>query len=354
MRSHRRAQSRNTNRSTPARPAALVSALAVTGLLVAGSSSAGSEPAPPPTRSTASPEFTALQRDLRAKPSGPALVPAVVPTLRPHPAAQEPSTQPDDAPPVQPVAATPADAATPAPGSAAAAIPEPVLAAYRNAELILRQTQPGCGLTWNVLAGIGRIESGHARSGNVDAHGRTVSPILGPALDGTLPGNEIIRATSGYVRAIGPMQFLPSTWQRWASDGNGDGITDPNNIYDAALAAGRYLCADGANLSDPQQRLNAVLRYNHSMAYASNVLTWSRIYAGTQAGPADVVPSVPETSTVGPDDGAAASPDEHVQAVVTSNPKPGNAFPTPAPMIYIPGLPPIPCGILCPPPPSGR
>lgn len=349
MRSHRRAQSRNTNRSTPARPAALLSALAVTGLLVAASSTAGGEPTTQPGNLAAGSKSIARQEDISAQPSGPELVPADVPALRPHPAAVQPVALP-----------TPVPAATgPLPGSAAATIPEQVLAAYRTAELILQQTQPGCGLPWNLLAGIGRIESGHARSGNVDAHGRTISPILGPALDGTLPGNEIIRAAAGYVRAVGPMQFLPSTWQRWASDGNGDGVRDPDNIYDAALAAGRYLCADGANLRDPQQRLRAVLRYNHSMAYASNVLTWSRIYAGEQAGPADIAPSGPQVSTVGSDEGASESRDDRVQPTTTPNPQPDNTSrppttpaPAPAPMIYLPGLPPIPCGIFCPPAPT--
>ncbi|MFF3573697.1 lytic murein transglycosylase [Nocardia jiangxiensis] len=350
MRSHRRAQSRNTNRSTAGRPVALLSALAVTGLLVAASSTAGGEPTPKPVGLAASLGSPAPQRDTRSQPNVPELVPADVPALRPHPAAAEPVANTDAGPPPAPAAAGPA------PGSPAAAIPEQVLAAYRNAELILRQSQPGCGLPWNLLAGIGRIESGHARSGDVDAHGRTLSPIRGPALDGSLPGNEIIRAAAGYVRAVGPMQFLPGTWQRWASDGNGDGIADPDNIYDAALAAGRYLCADGTNLRDPQQRLRAVLRYNHSMSYASTVLTWSRIYAGDLVGPADVVPSEPQAPTATVDDRATTSHDDQTQPPVTRNSQPDNArpAPAPAPMIYIPGLPPIPCGIFCPPAPPVR
>ena len=68
----------------------------------------------------------------------------------------------------------------------------------------------------------------HANGGATDASGSAVRPIYGPALDGTLPGNEVIelsRTTKRVVhaRAIGPMQFPPGTWSRYASDGNGDG-----------------------------------------------------------------------------------------------------------------------------------
>ncbi|WP_223273730.1 lytic transglycosylase domain-containing protein [Nocardia cerradoensis] len=263
--------------------------------------------------------------------SGPMLVPAAVATFRPH--AAPPAPEP--------------------PRGTAAGIPEPVLAAYRNAELILARSQPDCGLTWNLLAGIGRAESGHARSGDVDDRGRTHSPILGPALDGTLPGNEIIRSSSGYVRAVGPMQFLPSTWQRWASDGNGDGIADPDNVYDAALAAGRYLCAGGADLREPEQRLQAVLRYNHSMSYASTVLTWSHIYAGEAGSAPELSAPQPDTSSdpAATGDPAPSENDESSTATVPEDaPSTPAPAPAPGPMIYIPGLPPIPCGIFCPPP----
>lgn len=170
------------------------------------------------------------------------------------------------------------DIALPATGGALG-IPEIVLAAYRNAELALESSMPGCGLSWSLLAGIGRIESGHAGSGRTDAAGTTVTPIFGPALDGSLPGNEVIKAADGSaVRAIGPMQFLPGTWGRYAADGNGDGIADPHNVFDASLAAGKYLCSGGLNLRDPQQELRAVLRYNNSLSYAANVLSWSAAY----------------------------------------------------------------------------
>ncbi|BBZ77178.1 lytic transglycosylase [Mycolicibacterium anyangense] len=163
-------------------------------------------------------------------------------------------------------------------------IPAVALAAYRNAESIMAKAAPGCGISWNLLAGIGRIESGHANGGATDAHGTAVTPIYGPALDGTLPGNEVIVQTvqaghAEYARAMGPMQFLPGTWSRYASDGDGDGKADPQNIYDAALAAARYLCSGGLNLRNQSQVLTAILRYNNSMAYAQNVMGWAGAYA---------------------------------------------------------------------------
>jgi membrane-bound lytic murein transglycosylase B len=163
-------------------------------------------------------------------------------------------------------------------------IPAMALNAYRNAESMMASAYPACGISWNLLAGIGRIESMHANGGATDVHGTPIQPIYGPALDGTLAGNEVIvqsvqagRVT--FARAMGPMQFLPGTWARYASDGDGDGKADVQNLYDSTLAAARYLCSGGLNLRDPSQVMAAILRYNNSMAYAQNVLGWAAAYA---------------------------------------------------------------------------
>jgi hypothetical protein len=163
-------------------------------------------------------------------------------------------------------------------------IPSIALTAYRHAEQTMAVSDPRCGIGWNLLAGIGRIESMHARGGATDAHGTAAQPIYGPALDGTLAGNEVVVAGAvgervTYARAIGPMQFLPSTWARYAADGDGDGIADPQNLYDATLAAARYLCSGGLNLKDQQQTMSALLRYNNSSSYARSVLGWADAYA---------------------------------------------------------------------------
>jgi membrane-bound lytic murein transglycosylase B len=173
-------------------------------------------------------------------------------------------------------------------------IPMIALTAYQNAERMMAAAYPGCGISWNLLAGIGRIESMHANGGATDPRGNAVNPILGPTLDGTLAGNEVIvqsvqAGRVNYARALGPMQFLPGTWARYASDGDGDGKADVQNIFDASLAAARYLCSGGLNLRDPSQVMSAILRYNNSTAYASNVLGWAAAYA-TGVVPVDLPP----------------------------------------------------------------
>jgi membrane-bound lytic murein transglycosylase B len=175
-------------------------------------------------------------------------------------------------------------------------IPTMALSAYRNAERMMAEADPGCGISWNLLAGIGRIESMHANGGATDTHGTAVRPIYGPALDGTLPGNEVIVQSSAggrvsYARAMGPMQFLPGTWARYASDGDGDGVADPQNLYDSTLAAARYLCSGGLDLRDQSQVMAAILRYNNSMPYAENVLGWAAAYA-TGVVPVDLPPLI--------------------------------------------------------------
>ena len=213
-------------------------------------------------------------------PTGPAVVAALRPPASVHVAAATKAAPP---PPTAVVN-------SPSP----VGIPSMALAAYRNAEQKMATSDPGCGISWNLLAGIGRIESGHANGGMTDARGTAVQPIYGPALDGTLPGNEVIvQSNAGgrvsYARAMGPMQFLPGTWARYAADGDGDGVADPQNLYDSTLAAARYLCSGGLNLRDQSQVMAAIVRYNNSTSYARNVLGWAAAYA-TGVVPVDLPP----------------------------------------------------------------
>ena len=176
---------------------------------------------------------------------------------------------------------------------------------------------PGCGVSWNLLAGIGRIESMHAYGGATDSRGTAVKPIYGPALDGTLPGNEIIVQSRNaervtYARALGPMQFLPGTWSRYASDGDNDGKADVQNIFDASLAAARYLCSGGLNLRNQADVMSAILRYNNSMAYARNVLSWAASYA-TGVVPVDLPPINGSVPTLGSVSGGVGSANAHLE-----------------------------------------
>jgi membrane-bound lytic murein transglycosylase B len=172
------------------------------------------------------------------------------------------------------------------PSAAQLAIPAGVLRAYqRAADRISRET-PGCGLRWEVLAGIGKIESNHARGGRLDADGVTVTPIIGPVLNGVGPVAAIRDTDDGrwdgdsvWDRAVGPMQFIPGTWRAYGVDGTGDGEANPHNVWDATLTAGRYLCAGGADLTTDAGLRSALLRYNRSTAYVANVINWINGYA---------------------------------------------------------------------------
>ncbi|MXP23159.1 murein transglycosylase [Gordonia sp. HNM0687] len=176
-------------------------------------------------------------------------------------------------------------------------IPGVVLQAYKLAANRVAAESPQCKLPWFLLAGIGRIESNHASNGSVDEYGTTINPIAGPILDGSLAGNAVIRDTDGgaidgdtaHDRAMGPMQFIPSTWASWGSDANGDGKSDPNNVFDATYSAGRYLCAGVTDIMAEKNKVSAVLRYNHSMEYVANVLGWAGAYA-TGVMPTDPIP----------------------------------------------------------------
>ncbi len=159
-------------------------------------------------------------------------------------------------------------------------------AAYKNAERVLAAENPTCGMSWSMLAGIGRVESRHVFGGKADDGGNPLTPVYGPVLDGSLYGNHVIYDSDGgsldglqgYDRAVGPMQFLPETWKHYAADGNGDGIADPQNLFDATLTAGKYLCSGGLDMRDRAQQTRAILRYNNSMAYVANVMAWQVAY----------------------------------------------------------------------------
>lgn len=255
----------------------VVGMAAITALVLAGA--VGSAPRPSVPVSDAAVTPLAAVALAPGDASGPAIVAVPRPPTAFHVAAAS-------------VSAPPPAVVVSSPGTLR--IPMMALTAYRNAERMMAGAYPACGVSWNLLAGIGRIESLHANGGATDAKGTAVQPIFGPALDGTLPGNEVIvqSAQAGrvsYARAMGPMQFLPGTWSRYASDGDGDGIADPQNLFDSTLAAARYLCAGGLNLRDPSQVMASVLRYNNSVAYARNVLGWAAAYA-TGVIPEDLPP----------------------------------------------------------------
>ncbi|MEV2239113.1 lytic murein transglycosylase [Micromonospora sp. NPDC049891] len=159
--------------------------------------------------------------------------------------------------------------------------------AYGYAELVLAETDRSCGLSWTTLAAIGLVESRHGQANNAQlgADGRAVPEIIGLPLDGQggrmriadTDRGELDRDTT-YDRAIGPMQFIPTTWQEIGADADNDGRKDPHNIHDAALAAGMYLCKGGRNLTIPGDWWNAILSYNDVRRYAQDVFDAANRY----------------------------------------------------------------------------
>lgn len=242
-------------------------------------------PLPEPDESLASPAAAAVPAAL---PSVPAPEQrgnlAVVPQLKESPKAEG---KPQDGP--RPQQSGPlAFAGWASDMAVATSIPARALQAYANAHAVVAETQPDCRLTWVTLAGIARVESDHGeyKHRTLEEDGRPSSPIIGVPLDGS-PSVRAIGDSDGgaldgdprWDRAVGPFQFIPSTWARWRSDGDGDGVGEPQDIDDSAVAAARYLCAGGRNLASGDGWLGAVLSYNRSMFYAQQVYSNAEGYA---------------------------------------------------------------------------
>jgi membrane-bound lytic murein transglycosylase B len=182
-----------------------------------------------------------------------------------------------------------ADAAWVRSAAEATGIPERALAAYAGAALFKAIDRPDCGLGWNTLAAIGLVESDHGRHGgsSITADGSVSPPIIGIALDGSesalIPDSDggEFDGDAEFDRAVGPMQLIPQTWANWHVDGNGDGVEDPQNIDDAAVAAANYLCRSSPDMVDEEGWRLGVGAYNNSLEYMRSVADAANRYAGT-------------------------------------------------------------------------
>ena len=115
--------------------------------------------------------------------------------------------------------------------------------------LYKRAASTCAGLSWTVLAAIGQVESAHGSNPSTSSAG-----------------------------AMGPMQFLPSTFAHYAVDGNGDGLADIMDPYDAIFTAASYICANGAGRGG-DALYSAVWHYNHADWYVQMVLALATQYA---------------------------------------------------------------------------
>jgi hypothetical protein len=171
--------------------------------------------------------------------------------------------------------------------ASASGIPTVALAAYQRAQTVINAADTSCQLPWELVAAIGRVESDHGRAGGnrLTAKGIATPGIYGLALNGS-HGTALIRDTDAgrydndtrYDRAVGPMQFIPSTWAIVGVDADNDGQRNPQDIYDAALASAVYLCSGPDDLSTGAGQRSAVFRYNHSQSYVDLVLAIMHAY----------------------------------------------------------------------------
>jgi hypothetical protein len=166
-----------------------------------------------------------------------------------------------------------------------------VLAAYTLAVAV---SPTSCHITTPILAAIGQVESGNLAGKTLDENHRVVPAILGPVLDG-LHYRAVADTDAGawdgnkqWDRALGPMQIIPASWRVVGLDLDGDGVRDPQNVYDSAGAAMVYLCSGGRDLSTADGLRQAVLSYNKSPAYLDAVLAWKAVFDK-----ADLTGSVP-------------------------------------------------------------
>ncbi len=201
--------------------------------------------------------------------------------------AQPAAVPPSSTSPIRPGVSGLVDPAWVAAVAAESGIPERALGAYAGAALAKSIERPDCDLGWNTLAGIGWVESRHGSYGGASiADDGTVSPpIIGIALDGST--TALIADTDGgaidgdaeFDRAVGPMQFIPGSWANWYTDASGDGVADPHNIDDAAMAAANYLCRAVPTLGDEASWRAGIASYNGTSSYLDAVATASSQYA---------------------------------------------------------------------------
>jgi hypothetical protein len=221
-----------------------------------------------------------------------ARIPSTPVAPSPTPSALDPFPSADPTPSAAPTASNPAvntsltgpAAYGPWAQSLSAKLNVPVVAlqAYASAQAQENLAAPNCHISWTLLAGIGRAESDHGQeAGSVlQSNGTSIPPIRGIQLKAIKDTDRgVLDGDTAYDRAVGPMQFIPSTWEIYKVDGNNDGVADPYNINDAALASAKLLCSNNRDLATGQGWGAAVYSYNHLNSYVENVYQYADSYA---------------------------------------------------------------------------
>ena len=189
-------------------------------------------------------------------------------------------------------------------------IPARALSAYRQAEHLLRTADPSCHIDWAVVAAVGKIESDHGRFGGSQLNDQGVATpgIFGIELDGTHGTARIADTDSGlydqdgiWDRAVGPMQFIPSTWRAIGTDADADGFKNPQSIEDSATTTAAYLCAGRVDLRQSSDLYGSLLRYNNSDSYVRTVEALAQAYRdGVNEVPASFLPAAFNDQFQGP------------------------------------------------------
>jgi membrane-bound lytic murein transglycosylase B len=212
-----------------------------------------------------------------------AQAPPSAPVSGPAPASSDVAASPgpsDSAGPVLP--SRPADQLQAWANQISIAVSVPVVAvqAYGYAQVVMDRSDPTCHLTWTTLAAIGQSESTHGQAGGAKLGdgGRSVPPIVGPLLDGRGGRAEVKDTDAGafdgdsrFDRAMGPLKLMPAVWRAQAIDADSDGILDPYDIDDSALALARLLCSGTDDLALGTGWNAALARYRSGTSYARNV-----------------------------------------------------------------------------------
>ncbi|MFL6132834.1 MAG: lytic murein transglycosylase [Nocardioidaceae bacterium] len=215
----------------------------------------------------------------------------------PDPIYAAPGSLPGGSDGLKPPVEIPASALDKANGARKFSMPSVLMSAYQSA---VEHVPASCHLSVPLLAAIGQVESGSLVGRTIDDRHRVAQPVLGPVLNGN--GFAAVADTDDgsmdgdkhWDRAMGPMQFIPSTWRTYGVDADGDGVKDPQDVDDAAASAAAYLCAGGRDLGTETGERDAVLSYNNSQAYYFLVLRWKAAFEHASS---SLVVEAPDTSS---------------------------------------------------------